>query len=103
MILTLKTHFPRDFLRLQVLLTAASRHILSLDCEFALREPSHRSFFLASLQALLVRGQSLTDSTGLLGSQIQRLVLLVLEQKRKCQLLGFFFPGKRDTEKVLEP
>merc|ERR1719346_372000 len=60
---------------------------LSLDSELSLWEGSHLVKLLSSLQRLLVRTQSLTNGSSLLGSQIQRLVLLALVELPQVLLL----------------
>ena len=48
----------------------------SLDGKLPLRERAHPTQVLGSLEGLLMSGESLPDSPGLLGAQVEGLVLL---------------------------
>ena len=59
----------------------------SLDGEFAHGEGAQPSQLLGGLQALLVLGQRLPDGSGLLGPEVEGLVLLALVQEAQVLLL----------------
>lgn len=67
--------------------------LLSLDSEFANGVEAGLPLHLLGHQVLLVFGQLTTDGAGLLGPQVQRLVLLTLKMKRTglLEYLGLTF------------
>lgn len=60
---------------------------LCFDCKFAHRIEEILSLLLLGPQALLVLGQHATESSGLLGPQVQGLILLALVELPQVLLL----------------
>ena len=73
---------------------------LSLDSILAKREMSQLLLLTNSLQGLFIRSQSSTHSTGLLDTEIQRNVLLLLVEETELFTLGLV-DDSQDTSNVL--